>query len=70
MSEKKSFWLKKVYDALFEFFIGDDWVLALGAVMVLGLTALVSTVIVSWWVILLGVPLVLWYSLRRATRSS
>jgi hypothetical protein len=70
MSEKKSFWLKNVYDALFEFFIGDDWVLALGAVMVLGLTALVSNVLVSWWVVLLGVPLVLWYSLRRATRSS
>ena len=59
-------WIVRVYDAVFDFLIGDDWVLAVGTVVTLGIAALVSLVMASWWVIVLGVPLTLVYSLSRA----
>ena len=59
-------WIVRAYDAVFVFLIGDDWVLAVGTVVTLGIAALVSLVMASWWVIVLGVPLTLFYSLSRA----
>lgn len=70
MSSENAPWYRRVYDALFDFFIGDDWVLAVGTIVVLGLTALLSKVVASWWVMIACIPVVLWYSLRRAIRSS
>ena len=65
MTQQRSL-IVRVYDEVFDFLIGDDWVLAVGTVVTLGIAALVSLVMASWWVIVLGVPLTLFYSLSRA----
>jgi hypothetical protein len=50
-----------------EFVVGDDWVLALGVVVALGLTAVVAAAgLAAWWVAPLAVPLFLLASIRRA----
>jgi Na+-transporting NADH:ubiquinone oxidoreductase subunit NqrD len=48
--------------AVWEFVVGDDWVTALGVVVALAVTALLS----AWWVMAVAVPLLLAVSLRRA----
>jgi len=47
------------------FVVGDDWRVAVGVVIGLGLAALVE----AWWVLPLAVAVVLAVSLRRAARS-
>ncbi len=47
---------------VWEFVVGDDWLTAIGVVLALGLTALLS----AWWVMAAAVPLLLALSLRRA----
>ena len=47
------------------FVVGDDWRVAAGVVIGLGLAALVE----AWWVLPLAVAVVLAVSLRRAARS-
>lgn len=55
---------------VWEFVVGDDWRTALGVVLVLGVTALVSDVAVSaWWVMPPAVIALLALSLRRAARA-
>jgi hypothetical protein len=50
-----------------DFLVGDDWLVAVGIVVALALTALVSaTSIPAWWLLPLAVAAVLWASLRRA----
>ena len=52
------------------FFAGDDWVVAVGVVIVLALTALVATTTVpAWWIAPVGALALLWHSLWRAARS-
>jgi hypothetical protein len=52
------------------FFAGDDWVVAVGVVTVLALTALVATTTLpAWWITPVGALALLWSSLRRAARS-
>jgi hypothetical protein len=52
------------------FFAGDDWVVAVGVVIVLALTALVATTTLpAWWITPVGALALLWGSLRRAARS-
>ena len=54
-----------------DFVVGDDWVVAAGVAVGLGLTALLAhRDIAAWWVLPATVVLVLVVSLRRATRSS
>ncbi len=54
-----------------EFVVGDDWRLALGVAVVLGLTAILAALgLAAWWVAPLLVPLFLLGSLRRALRQS
>jgi len=48
------------------FVVGDDWRVAVGVVIGLGLAALVD----AWWVLPLVVAVVLAVSLRRATRGA
>lgn len=56
---------------LWEFVIGDDWRIALGVVVALGITAAVATTDVSaWWILPFAVVLLLTGSVWRATRSS
>ncbi len=51
------------------FLVGDDWRVAVGILVALGLTALLATTSVpAWWLLPLAVASVLWLSLRRAVR--
>jgi hypothetical protein len=50
-----------------DFLVGDDWLVAVGIVLALGLTALVAaTSVPAWWLLPIAVAAVLWASLRRA----
>lgn len=54
---------------VWEFVVGDDWRLALGAVIALGGAAiLVALGLDAWWFALLAIPAILGLSLRTATR--
>jgi hypothetical protein len=50
-----------------DFIVGDDWRVAVGIALGLGLTAVLATTWASAWIVLpLAVAAVLWMSLRRA----
>jgi hypothetical protein len=52
-----------------DFVVGDDWRVALGIVVAIGLAAvIVAAGINAWWVIPAAVALLLFASLRRAAR--
>lgn len=56
--------------ATWEFVVGDDWRLALGVAVVLGITAILAAFdLAAWWVAPVLVPLFLLASLRRALRQ-
>jgi|GEM_PF-1325597 len=69
MTSPKRPWLLRIVDAIVDFVVGDDWLLAVGVIVVLCITALVGRAVGSWWVLVVGVPIVLFVSLMRATRS-
>jgi hypothetical protein len=49
-----------------DFIVGDDWRVAVGIALALGLTAALATTWASAWIVLpLAVAVVLWLSLRR-----
>jgi hypothetical protein len=53
-----------------DFVVGDDWRVAAGIAVALGLTKLLTAEGVNaWWLLPLAVALVLAASLRRATRA-
>ena len=53
-----------------EFVIGDDWLAAAGILVAIGATAAISHSSVSaWWVMPIAVLVVLYASVRRATRG-
>ncbi|GAA5039339.1 hypothetical protein [Actinopolymorpha pittospori] len=53
----------------YDFLVGDDWRVALGVVVALGLTFGMSTAgVPAWWVLPVALVLLLTLSLRRATR--
>jgi hypothetical protein len=53
-----------------DFIVGDDWRVAAGVVIALGLTAALTDYGWSaWWLLPLAVALLLGRSLQRATRS-
>jgi tryptophan-rich sensory protein len=55
---------------LWEFVIGDDWRLAAGVVVALGVTALVAeTTVAAWWIVPLATALLLVGSVWRAART-
>jgi hypothetical protein len=55
---------------LWDFVIGDDWRIAAGVVVALGLTALVADTSVSaWWILPVAVAMVLGESVWRAART-
>jgi hypothetical protein len=54
-----------------EFVVGDDWRVAVGLALALGLTSLLThDGINAWWLLPLAVALVLGRSLRRVTSAS
>jgi hypothetical protein len=49
-----------------DFIVGDDWRVAVGVALALGLTAVLATTWASAWIVMpLAVAAVLWMSLRR-----
>ena len=49
-----------------DFVVGDDWRVAVGIALALGLTALLATTSAPAWIVMpLAVAAVLWLSLRR-----
>jgi hypothetical protein len=49
-----------------DFIVGDDWRVAVGIALALGLTAVLATTWASAWIVMpLAVAAVLWMSLRR-----
>jgi hypothetical protein len=55
---------------IWDFVVGDDWRIALGVVIALGATALVTdTSISAWWILPVGVASVLGLSVWHAARS-
>jgi hypothetical protein len=61
-------WLRRFGAFWYDFVVGDDWRVAVGVVVALGLTYLLSTAtsIPSWWVLPVAVVILLTLSLRRA----
>ena len=54
-----------------DFVVGDDWRVAAGRALALGLTSLLThNGITAWWLLPLAVALVLGGSLRRVTSAS
>jgi hypothetical protein len=58
--------MKRFAHFWWDFIIGDDWRVAAGIALALGVTALLAaTSAPAWWVLPLAVAGVLWLSLRR-----
>ena len=54
-----------------DFVVGDDVWMAVGVLVLLVVAALVVRLgSEAWWLLLIGVPAVLWVSLRRARRGA
>jgi hypothetical protein len=54
---------------VWEFVVGDDWRLAAGVVVALGVTALARDAGISaWWILPVAVAALLWSSVRGAAR--
>jgi hypothetical protein len=63
--------LESLLRFIWEFVIGDDWRIALGVVLAISATALIAdTGIAAWWILPVAVGALLWYSVRRAARTS
>ena len=59
--------MRRFLDFWWDFVVGDDWRVAAGIALALGLTALLATTWASAWIVLpLAVAAVLWLSLLRA----
>jgi hypothetical protein len=55
----------------YDFIIGDDWVIAVGVVLALALTAVIADRgVTAWWVMPVAVIALLAASLRRGLRES
>jgi hypothetical protein len=64
-------WVKVFARFWWEFIVGDDWRIAAGLAVALGLCALlVHEDVAAWWLLPLAVLGLLAESLRRATRNS
>jgi hypothetical protein len=54
----------------YDFVVGDDWRVAAGVVVALAITAvLADRGVAAWWVMPVAVIVILFASLRRATRG-
>jgi hypothetical protein len=55
----------------YDFIVGDDWLIAVGVVAAIAVTALIADRgVAAWWVMPLAVVALLVGSLRRALRSA
>jgi hypothetical protein len=62
--------LEAFFRFLWDFVVGDDWRIAVGVVVALGVTAIVAgTATTAWWILPLGVAALLALSVWRVARS-
>lgn len=63
--------MKALLRFIWDFVVGDDWRIAAGVVVALGLTALVAheTSLAAWWIVPVAVAAVLAVSVWRAAGS-
>jgi hypothetical protein len=55
----------------YDFVIGDDWRVAVGVALAIGVAAAVAAGhVAAWWVLPLAVATVLWLSVRREARAT
>ncbi len=55
---------------LWDFVVGDDWRIAVGVALALGVTAIVASAKVSaWWIVPVAVAALLTFSVWRAARD-
>ena len=63
--------LMRVAHFWYDFIVGDDWVVAVGVILALAISALLAhNGIVAWWVMPVAVVLLLLASLWRATAKA
>jgi hypothetical protein len=62
-------WARATVAFVWEFVVGDDWVVAAGVVVGLGITALVAEQGAAWFVMPLVVAVLLTQSVWRAARK-
>ena len=56
---------------LWEFVVGDDWRVALGIVLMLGATAVLTAAgLPAWWLSPAATLLILWRAVKRAQRHA
>jgi len=61
--------VKRFAQFWWDFIVGDDWRVAAGVALALGVTAILAAADVpAWWVLPLAVAGVLWFSLRSVAR--
>ncbi|MBV9820024.1 MAG: hypothetical protein JOZ07_16960 [Solirubrobacterales bacterium] len=59
--------LTRAIAAVWEFVVGDDWLIALGVAAAIGVTAALAALeLPAWWLMPVGAAGLLWLSLRRA----
>jgi hypothetical protein len=62
--------LRSLASFLRDFFVGDDWVAAVGVVIALAFTALLTTTsVAAWWIMPVGALALLCLSVWRAVRA-
>ncbi|ONH27806.1 hypothetical protein [Pseudofrankia asymbiotica] len=52
----------------YDFFVGDDWRVAIGVVLAVATTAAIHTAIPAWWLLPLTVAVLLPFTVWRAIR--
>jgi hypothetical protein len=53
----------------YDFIVGDDWFIAAAGVLLIAATALlVSLDVNAWWVLVIGTPLALYATVKRAAK--
>ncbi len=63
-------WIERAAAGVWEFVVGDDWRLAVGAAVAIGGAAiLVALGLDAWWFAPVAVPVILALSLRSAARG-
>jgi len=61
--------VKRAALAIWDFVVGDDWIVALGVAAAIAVTALLATsTVAAWWLLPIAVVALLADSLRRAAR--
>ena len=65
-------WLRRFGVFWYDFVVGDDWRVAVGVVVALAVTYVLSTAtsVPSWWVLPVAVAILLTLSLRRAIQAN